>query len=84
MNSPQPPSSLRFIVAALGWVVAMALLLIGGIVGGTGRVALTAAAILLLLLSVAYIGLQVWYLNRVQKTSGPRTAGRTPGSRRSR
>lgn len=84
MNSHQPPSSLRLAVAALIWVVAMAMLLLGGIVGGTGRVALTAAAIVLLLLAVAYIGLQVWYLNRIQKGSGPRTADRDPGSRRPR
>jgi hypothetical protein len=62
----------------------MAMLLIGGIVGGTGRIALTVAAIVLLLLAVAYVGLQVWYLNRAQKGSGPRTAGRDPGPRRPR
>jgi membrane protein YdbS with pleckstrin-like domain len=84
MNSHQAPSSLRLAVAALGWVAAMAMLLLGGIVGGTGRVALTAAAIVLLLLAVAYIGLQVWDLNRIQKGSGPRTADRDPGSRRPR
>ena len=84
MNSHQAPSSLRLAVAALGWVAAMAMLLLGGIVGGTGRVALIVAAIALLLLSVAYIGLQVWYLNRIQKGSGPRTADRAPGSRRPR
>jgi hypothetical protein len=60
----------------------MALLLIGGIVGGFGRIALTAAAIGLLILSVAYIGFQVWHLNRLQKGPGPRTADRNPGSRR--
>ena len=84
MKSPQAPSSLRVAVAALGWIVAMAMLLIGGIVGGTGRVALTAGAIVLLVLSVAYIGFQVWYLNRAQKGSRPRTADRDPGSRRPR
>ena len=84
MNSPQAPSPLRVAVAALGWIVAMAMLLIGGIVGGTGRIALTVAAIVLLLLAVAYVGLQVWYLNRAQKGAGPRTAGRDPGPRRPR
>jgi predicted lipid-binding transport protein (Tim44 family) len=84
MKSPQAPSSLRVAVAALGWIAAMAMLLIGGIVGGTGRVALTAGAIVLLVLSVAYIGFQVWYLNRAQKGSRPRTADRDPGSRRPR
>ena len=62
----------------------MAMLLVGGVVGGTGRVALTAVAIVLLVLSVAYIGFQVLYLNRAQKGSGPRTADRDPGSRRPR
>jgi predicted lipid-binding transport protein (Tim44 family) len=84
MNSPQAPSPLRVAVAALGWIVAMAMLLVGGIVGGTGRIALTAAAIVFLLLSVAYIGLQVWYLNRAQKGSRPQTSGRDPGPRRPR
>jgi hypothetical protein len=62
----------------------MALLLIGGIVHGTGQVALTAVAIVLLLLAVAYVVLQVWYLNRIQKGGDPRTADRDPGSRRPR
>jgi predicted lipid-binding transport protein (Tim44 family) len=84
MNSFQAPSYLRFAVAALGWVAAMVMLLIGGVVGGTGRVALTAAAVVLLVLSMAYIGLQVFYLNRAQKGSRPRTADRDPGSRRPR
>lgn len=62
----------------------MALLLIGGIVHGTGQVVLTAAAIVLLLLSVAYVILQVWYLNRIQRGGGSGIATRAPGSRRPR
>jgi len=56
----------------------MAMLLIGGIVGGTGRIALTVAAIVLLLLAVAYVGLQVWYLNRARRARalGPPAATR--------
>ena len=84
MNSPRAPSPapLRIAVAAGSWVAAMALLLIGGIVGGTGRVVLTTAAIGLLFFSLVYIGFQVWHLNRLQKGPGPRTADRNPGSRR--
>jgi hypothetical protein len=56
----------------------MAMILLGGIVGGTGRVVLTVFGIVLLLLAVAYIGLQVWWLNRVQQRA--RASQSDPGS----
>jgi hypothetical protein len=84
MNSPRTPSPLRFGIAALGWVAAMVILLIGGIVGGNGKTLLTGLAIGLLALSLVYIFLQIVYLNRAQKGSGPRTADREPGPRRPR
>ncbi len=58
-------------MAVAVWIVAMVMLLLGGIVGGTGRVVLTAASIVFLLLAVAYIGLQIWYLNRLSRGPGP-------------
>ena len=67
MNGSPSPSRLRIAFATLVWVAAMAMILLGGIVGGTGRVVLTVFGIVLLLLAVAYIGLQVWWLNRVQQ-----------------
>jgi len=82
MYAPPPPSPLRFAFAVLGWLVAMGLLLAGGIVGGTGRIVLTVLAIVLLVLAVAYVGLQVWYLSRAQR--GPRAADPQPDPRRPR
>ena len=67
MYAAPSPSRLRFLVAAVAWLVAMAMLAAGGIVGGIGRVVLTILALLLLVLAVAYVGLQVWYLNRAQR-----------------
>lgn len=74
MYAAPSPSPLRFVFAALAWVVAMALLLIGGVVKGTGQAVLTVLAIVLLVLAVAYVGLQVWYLNRAQSRPGPAAA----------
>ncbi|MGA2282101.1 MAG: hypothetical protein ABSH07_00230 [Candidatus Dormibacteria bacterium] len=78
MNGSPSPSRLRIAFATLVWVAAMAMILLGGIVGGTGRVVLTVFGIVLLLLAVAYIGLQVWWLNRVQQRA--RASQSDPGS----
>ena len=66
--------------AVVAWLIAMAMLLTGGIVGGTGRILLDVLAIVLLVLAVAYVGLQVWYLTRAQRDSGP--GGAHPGRER--
>jgi len=66
------------VVAAAAWVVAMAMLLLGGIVKGTGQIVLTVLAIVLLVLAVAYVGLQVWYLNRAQSRPGSDREARRP------
>ncbi|MGP8160812.1 MAG: hypothetical protein ACLQGJ_06265 [Candidatus Dormibacteria bacterium] len=78
MNGSPGPSRLRIAFATVVWVVAMAMILLGGIVGGTGQVVLAVFGIVLLLLAVVYIGLQVWWLNRLQQRS--RASPSDPGS----
>ena len=82
MYAAPSPSPLRFAAAAVGWLVAMAMLVAGGIVGGTGGVLLIVLAIVLLVLAIAYVGLQIWYLNRAQQGPGP--AGTQPPETRPR
>jgi hypothetical protein len=84
MYAPPSPSPLRFAVAAVAWLVAMAMLLLGGIVKGTGQAVLTVLAIVLLVLAVAYVGLQVWFLARAQKSPGPAAAKPDREARRPR
>jgi hypothetical protein len=62
-------SPLRIAVAVVTWFLALATFVAGDIVGGTGRVVLTVLGIVLLLAAVAYVGLQLWWLNRVQQRS---------------
>jgi hypothetical protein len=82
MYAPPRTSPLRFAIAAVTWLVAMALVLLGGVVGGTGRVVLTIVGIVLLVAAVAYVGLQLWWLARLQQRSRPsdRDRGSPPPS----
>lgn len=80
MSTSQRPSGGRVVISILGYVIALGLIAVGGIVHGSGQTALTVAGIVVLILSVLFVGLQLGMLEWLRHRARPRTGDRHRGS----